>query len=149
MKETLKENSQPKWYTFHTQNRQPPQWCPSSPFITQGGKAVTKSETQNIPFHSMGIFTLILGRVRLMGLNSHSPHKLSSSLLSSYSHVDVHISAHHLYTLRILWCISSTLHFTYYLQMCHVHVQRCTFHFCSLYSVFLLWTKIFTTAWKV
>ena len=39
----------------------------------------------------------------------------------------------------------STLPFPYYLQMYHVHVQCCTFHFRSLRSVFLLWTKIFTT----
>ena len=39
----------------------------------------------------------------------------------------------------------STLTFPYYLQMHHVHVQCCTFHFRLLRSVLLLWTKIFTT----
>ena len=76
------------------QNRQPPQWCPSSPFIAQGGKAVYKKGETNIPFHSMGIFPLILGEVRMMGLNSH--------LYANYyvpSDVDVHSNAHLLYIL--------------------------------------------------
>ena len=80
---------------------------------------------QNIPFHSMGIFPLIFGEVRMMG-------------------------AHLLYTLRILWCISSTIHFTLIttnkLQIHYVHVQRCTSLFGSHRSSFRLWTKIFTTA---
>ena len=61
--------------------------------------------------------------------------------------MDVHTRAHHLYTLRILWCISSTLHPTPItinkLQIQHVRVQRCTSRVCSLRSVFRLWTKIF------
>ena len=52
----------------------------------------------------------------------------------------MHISAHHIYTLGILWCISSTLQFTFVLinilQIHHVGVQRCTPRFCSLRSVF-------------
>ena len=50
----------------------------------------------------------------------------------------------HLYIMKSVVHLS-TLYIPYYLQMCHVNVQRCTFHFRSLYSVFLLWTKIFTT----
>ena len=104
----------------------------------------------NIPFHSMGIFALILGRVRLMGLNSHLPHKLLCTLYTSLSHVDVHTRAHHRYSLRILWCISSTLHSTPItinkLQIHHVRVQRCTLLFDFRCSGFRSWTKIFTTS---
>ena len=76
----------------------------------------------------------------------YSPRTL---MYPSLPHVDVHISAHHLNTLGILWCISSTLQFTFNLinnlQIHHVRVQHCTLLFRSLRSVFLLWTKIFTT----
>ena len=68
----------------------------------------------------------------------------------SLSHVDVRTRPHHLYTLRILWCISSTIHFTFItidkLQIHYVRVQRCTSLFGSRCSGFRLWTKIFTTA---
>ena len=50
----------------------------------------------------------------------------------------------HLYIMKFVVHFS-TLHIPYYLQIYQVHVQRCTSHFCSLRSVFLLWTKIFTT----
>ena len=50
----IKRNPKPKWYTSHTQNRQPPQWWASSPFIAQGGKAVYKSETKISPFIQWG-----------------------------------------------------------------------------------------------
>ena len=92
----------------------------------------------------MGIFPLILGRVRLMGLNSHLR-------TNNYvpSHVDVHPSAHPLYTLRILRCISSTIHLTLVtinkLQIQHMRVEHCTSGVCSCRSGFRLWTKIFTT----
>ena len=64
----------------------------------------------------MGTFPLILGRVRLMGLNSHlHPNNyvpMYNLVPLSLPRVDVRTRAHHLYTLRILWCISSTIHFT-------------------------------------
>ena len=129
-------------------NGQPSQWCSSSPFIAQGGKTVHKKVRQNIPFHSKGIFPLILGRVRLMGLSSHLR-------TNNYvpSHMDVHPSAHPLYTLRILRCISSTIQFTLVtinkIQIQHVDVQRCTFRVCLFRSGFRLWTKIFTTTYHV
>ena len=50
----------------------------------------------------------------------------------------------HLHTMNFVVHFSP-LPFPYYLQICHVHAQRCTFHFHSLRSVFLLWTKIFKT----
>ena len=50
----------------------------------------------------------------------------------------------HLYIMRFLVHFS-TLHVPYYLQIYQVHVQCCTFHFCPLRSVLLLWRKIFTT----
>ena len=154
MKRNPKPNSRPKWYTSHTQNRQPPQWCPSSPFIAQGGKAVYKKGETNIPFHSMGIFPLILGEVRMMGLNSHLFTNYYVPMYNlaplSLPRVDVRARAHRLYILRILSCISSTIRFTLIivnkLQIYKVYVQRCTSHLCSLRSVFRLWTKIFTTS---
>ena len=62
---------------------------------------------QNIPFQSMGIFPLILGEVGRMGLNSHLYTNYYVPI--SLSHVDVRAKAHHLYTLQILRCISSTI----------------------------------------
>ena len=53
----------------------------------------------------------------------------------------------HLYIMKFVVHFS-TLHIPYYLQIYQVYVQRCTSHFCSLRSVFLLWTKIFTTTWE-
>ena len=64
--EEEKKTLKPKWYTSHSQNRQPPQWCSSSPFITRG-KTVYKKVLQNIPFQSMGIFPLILGEGEIDG----------------------------------------------------------------------------------
>ena len=70
----------------------------------------------NIPFQSMGIFPLILGEVKMMGLNSHLDTNYYVPMYNlvplSLPRVDVRTRAHHLYTLRILWCISSTIHFT-------------------------------------
>ena len=97
---------------------------------------------------------MILGRERLMGsLLSRThfyAHYVPRTLMyPSLSHVDVHISAHHFYTLGILWCMSSTLQFIFILinklQIHHVRARRCTLGFRSLRSVFLLWMKIFTT----
>ena len=62
-----KGNPKPKLYNSHSQNRQPPQWCSSSPFIAQGWKTVYKKVLQNIPFQSMGIFPLILGEGEIGG----------------------------------------------------------------------------------
>ena len=109
---------------------------------------------QNIPFQSRGIFPLILGEVRMMGLNSPPLHKqlgtyVPHSTSLSLAHVDVHARAHQLYTLRVLWCISSTIGFTLVtinnIQIHYVRVQRCTSLFGSRCSGFRLWTKIFTT----
>ena len=139
------------WYTFRTQNRQPPQWCSSSPFIAQGGKTVYKRVLQNIPFPLMGIFPLILREVGRMGLNSHLYTNYYVPV--SLSHVDVRAKAHLLYTLQILRCIATTIHFTFItidkLQIQHVDVQRCTSRVCLLCSVFRLRMKIFTTPYKL
>ena len=55
----------------------------------------------------MGIFPLILAEVGRMGLNSHLYTSYYAPI--SLSHVDVRAKAHHLYTLQILRCISSTI----------------------------------------
>ena len=55
----------------------------------------------------MGIFPSILGEVGRMGLNSHLYTNYYVPI--SLSHVDVRAKAHHLYTLQILRCISSTI----------------------------------------
>ena len=93
----------------------------------------------------MGIFPLILGRVRLMGLNSHLHTK--NYVPSSCGCALKCTSPLHL---RILWCISSTSHSTLTtinnLQIHHLRVQRCTLLFGSCCSGFRLWTKIFTTS---
>ena len=107
------------------------------------GIPFTKGETK-YPLSFNGDISLDFGEVRLMGLNSHLRTNNCVPL-----HVDVHPSAHPLYTLRIPWCISSTIHFTLItinkIQIQHVHVQRCTSQVCSFRLGFRLWTKIFTT----
>ena len=69
-----------------------------------------------------------------MGLNSHlhtyNYVPMYHIVPLSLSHVDVRTRAHHLYTLRIPWCISSTLPFPYYLHiytMCMCNVAHSTF----------------------
>ena len=89
----------------------------------------------------------------MLGLNSHLYTNYYVPMYNlvplSLPRVDVRARAHHLYTLRILWCISSTIHFTFItidkLQLHYVHVQRCTSLFSFRCSGFRLWTKIFTT----
>ena len=56
--ENPKPNARPKWYTSHTQNRQPPQWCSSSPFIAQGGKTVYKRGETKYPLSFNGDISL-------------------------------------------------------------------------------------------
>ena len=127
----------------------PLQWCPVLSFYSIKRGSRYKKETQ-YPLHSMGNICLDFRKRDWWDLNSHSSHTLPCPLLTSYSHVHVHISAHHIYTLIILWCISSTLQFTSILinilQIHHVHVQCSTSYFCSLRSGFLPWPKIFPTA---
>ena len=88
-----------------------------------------------------------------MGLNSHLYTNYYVPMYNlvplSLPRVDVRTMAHHLYTFRILWCISSTIHFTLItttkIQIYKLYVQCCTSHLCYLRSVFRLRTKIFTT----
>ena len=133
----------------------PLQWCPFLSFYSIRRESRYKRERLNIPFIQWGILAWILwgeidGALTPTPLTHyHAHYSPRTPMYPSLSHVDVHISAHHTYTLGILWCISSTLQFTFVLinilQLHHVRVQRCTPRFCSLCSVFPLWTKIFTT----
>ena len=93
-----------------------------------------------------------------MGLNSLSSrrHTQCPLLPTLILHVPLSSlqSAHHLYAftnsvvhlqhLRLLPFPLHSVSYSHYTNL-HVHVQCCTFRFCPLRSVFLLWTKIFTT----
>ena len=54
--EEEKKNPKPKWYTSHTQNRQPPTMVSFLSFYSTRGKTVYKSETKISPLIQWGYF---------------------------------------------------------------------------------------------